>query len=113
MRDDAGAIDERLLMAFERGFTEGRRLHFGYVDRFGQTTTRSVECIALMLRSPVWYVVAWDLDKDASRIFRMDRIQAPSCGEPLDERHPLLEVQAQPAMSSETGDVRWMGTPLG
>ena len=28
----------------------------------------------MLLRAPVWYIVAWDLGKDVPRLFRMDRI---------------------------------------
>jgi predicted DNA-binding transcriptional regulator YafY len=31
----------------------------------------------LLVRAPVWYVVAWDTQKDEPRTFRMDRMTSP------------------------------------
>ena len=73
-----GAVDDVLLSVFERCFTMALVMTFDYVDRFGAPTSRRIECVALVLQAPVWYVVAWDLDKDAPRTFRMDRISEPA-----------------------------------
>ncbi|MBX2798547.1 MAG: WYL domain-containing protein [Myxococcales bacterium] len=106
-------VDNTLLAVFERCFTGGRLMSFDYVDRFGSPTSRRIECIALVLHAPVWYVVAWDLDKDAPRTFRMDRISAPGCGEALVAQHPLAEVTAVACPDAEAAETGWMGTPLG
>lgn len=71
------AVDPALLPAFERAFTAGRVMHFGYVDREGRRSRRRAEPHGLLVRAPLWYVVAWDLDKDAARLFRMDRVRRP------------------------------------
>jgi len=72
-----GAVDPRLLEAFERCFHEGRVLGFRYTDRAGRATSRKVEPHGLLLRAPLWYVIAWDPMRDAPRLFRMDRIRRP------------------------------------
>jgi len=77
----ANAVDPSLLPAFERAFTASRVMNFGYVDREGRRSRRRVEPHGLLIRAPLWYVVAWDLDKDAARLFRMDRVRHPVVSE--------------------------------
>ncbi len=72
-----GSVDPRLLAAFERAFSSRLVLRFDYTDRNGRRSTRVVEPQALFVRSPLWYVVAWDRGRDAARSFRMDRIRRP------------------------------------
>ena len=74
---EAGAVAPELLPAFERAFTMRRVLRFDYVDRKQQRTRRRVEPHGLLIRAPLWYIIAWDSDKDAARIFRMDRVRRP------------------------------------
>jgi len=66
-----------------------------------------------MLHSPAWYVVAWDLEKDAPRVFRMDRIAKATIGGPLEDRHPLALVTAQACPDAESAYADWIGTPIG
>ncbi|MBX2798167.1 MAG: WYL domain-containing protein [Myxococcales bacterium] len=107
-----GEIDDVVLSVFERCFTGARVMAFDYVDRSGVRSSRQIECIALVHHAPIWYVVAWDLDKDASRIFRLDRISAPSCGPELVRQHLLAEVTGQ-AARDESADDAWGRTPIG
>jgi predicted DNA-binding transcriptional regulator YafY len=70
----AGEVREAVVRAFEEAFTAGRALAFGYVDRRGVATERRAEPHGLLLQVPVWYLLAWDLDRRAPRMFRLDRI---------------------------------------
>ncbi|HEY3233838.1 MAG TPA: WYL domain-containing protein, partial [Polyangiaceae bacterium] len=54
-------------------FSTSRVLRFDYVDREGRRSRRRVEPHGLLVRAPLWYIIAWDLSKDAPRIFRMER----------------------------------------
>ena len=76
-RATAGEISPSLLEVFERCFSDGVCLGFQYRDRVGKTTQRVVEPHGLFIESPVWYVLAVDVEKDAHRMFRMDRISNP------------------------------------
>jgi len=108
------AVDDTLLSVFERCFTGARLMSFDYVDRFGAASSRRMECVALVLNAPAWYVVAWDLDKDAPRTFRMDRISAPVCGEALVDPHPFAQVTALACPEAEAAYYTdWIGTPIG
>jgi predicted DNA-binding transcriptional regulator YafY len=71
-------IDPTLVATFERAFTSSRLLTFSYVDREGRRTRRRVEPHGLLIRAPLWYVIAWDPRRDAPRLFRADRMRRPS-----------------------------------
>jgi predicted DNA-binding transcriptional regulator YafY len=71
-------IAPALLATVERAFTARRALRFGYTDRFGARTERRCEPHGLLLQAPAWYVLGVDPDKDAPRMFRMDRMSRAS-----------------------------------
>jgi predicted DNA-binding transcriptional regulator YafY len=71
------AIDPALVEAFENAFTTTRLLAFTYRDQQGRRTRRQVEPHGLLVRPPLWYVLAWDTGKNAPRLFRADRISTP------------------------------------
>lgn len=110
-----GHMDDTLLDVFEQCFTSGLMMTFTYTNRDGVLSSRRIECIAIALHTPVWYILAWDLDQDASRIFRMDRIASPMCGELLKTRHELEEVMEtlSPEQTAESIRRGWTRTPLG
>lgn len=72
--EHCGAVDRSLLTIFEQALSRRCVLRLEYVDRFGKASSRLIEPHAMLLRAPVWYIVAWDLGKDLPRLFRMDRI---------------------------------------
>ncbi len=77
VRADAGTAPPELLRLFEEAFTEGVGLGFHYCDREGKPSDRRVEPHGLLVMSPVWYVLARDIDKGEPRMFRMDRMSQP------------------------------------
>lgn len=70
-------VDQALVGAFETAFSSNRLLAFDYCDRDWRTTRRLVEPHGLLVRPPLWYVIAWDRDRQAPRLFRADRITRP------------------------------------
>lgn len=76
---DLGAIDPGLLPAFETAFLQRQYLRFQYRDAKGTLTSREVEPQAMLILPPVWYLVAWDPERNDFRHFRMDRISQPEC----------------------------------
>jgi predicted DNA-binding transcriptional regulator YafY len=72
------AIDPALVETFETAFTTTRLLAFTYRDQHGRSTNRRAEPHGLLVRPPLWYVIAWDTGKNAPRLFRADRISAPA-----------------------------------
>src|SRR5215217_627495 len=74
---ELGAPPEELLAIFEQAFREQVCLAFDYEDRHGKKSRRCVEPHGLLVESPVWYVLARDVEKSAARMFRMDRVHRP------------------------------------
>jgi predicted DNA-binding transcriptional regulator YafY len=77
IRQGAGSPPAELLGLFERAFTAGLGLGFHYTDRDGKASLRRVEPHGLLVQTPVWYVLARDVDKGEPRTFRMDRVARP------------------------------------
>jgi predicted DNA-binding transcriptional regulator YafY len=84
---DLGPMDEALLPAFETAFLNRQLLRFRYRDASGARSQRRVEPQAMLILPPLWYLVAWDPDRDGFRHFRMDRISAPEPVEGTSFRH--------------------------
>ncbi len=76
---DLGDIDPALLPAFEEAFLGQCMIQFDYRDAKGAMTRRKVEPQAMLILQPLWYLVAWDPERDDFRHFRMDRITTPEC----------------------------------
>lgn len=74
-----GEMDSELLSAFEKAFLQRLLLRFDYCDAKGNSTKRSVEPQAVLILPPLWYLVAWDPQRNDFRHFRMDRIRTPEC----------------------------------
>jgi predicted DNA-binding transcriptional regulator YafY len=73
----AASVDPALVGAFEAAFSSTRLLAFHYRARNDRTTRRLVEPHGLLVRPPLWYVIAWDRDRHAPRLFRADRVSHP------------------------------------
>jgi predicted DNA-binding transcriptional regulator YafY len=68
------AVDPALLTAIASACREHERLTFTYEDSRGATKARTVEPLQLAHTGRVWYLVAWDMDREDWRTFRVDRI---------------------------------------
>jgi predicted DNA-binding transcriptional regulator YafY len=55
----------------------GERLRLGYTDNEGTRTERHIEPVRLVHTGRHWYLVAFDLDRDDWRTFRLDRVAEP------------------------------------
>lgn len=71
---DVAEIAPDLLPAFEVAFLNRHLLCFRYRDARGAVSTREVEPQAMLVLPPLWYLVAWDPEREDFRHFRMDRI---------------------------------------
>jgi predicted DNA-binding transcriptional regulator YafY len=70
------AVDPGLLTDIAAACRDQRRLRLRYPGREG-VTTRNVEPHRLVHTPRRWYLVAWDIDREDWRTFRLDRIQGP------------------------------------
>ena len=95
IRAGAGATPPELLRLFEEAFSAGLGLGFHYTDREGRPSSRRIEPHGLLVETPVWYVLARDVDKGEPRTFRMDRIARPRILPEIVFRPDLQLIQAQ------------------
>jgi len=69
-------IDPTMLTEIARLAREHFTLRFDYSDRRQTASQRRIEPYRIVNAGQRWYLVAWDLDRDDWRTFRVDRIQA-------------------------------------
>jgi predicted DNA-binding transcriptional regulator YafY len=68
-------IDADVLAALAAACRDATRLQFAYVARDDTSTRRQIEPAAVVYSGHRWYLVAFDLDRDDWRTFRLDRIK--------------------------------------
>ena len=68
------AVDPAVLTELAALCRDAERLRFDYESHDGAPTRRSVEPHRLVCTERRWYLVAWDLDREDWRTFRVDRI---------------------------------------
>jgi len=69
------AVPAAHLTAISAAIRDRRRLRFDYDDHRARTTLRIVEPHRLVHTRGRWYLVAWDVDRDDWRTFRLDRLR--------------------------------------
>jgi predicted DNA-binding transcriptional regulator YafY len=68
-------VDPDVLTVIASACRDQERLRFDYRAHSGTVSRRSVEPYRLVNDRRRWYLVAWDMDRDAWRTFRVDRIE--------------------------------------
>jgi predicted DNA-binding transcriptional regulator YafY len=69
-------LDLSVLGAVAAAIRGHERLRFGYTKPGGSEGARHTEPQRLVSWGPLWYLLAWDLDRDDWRVFRVDRMVA-------------------------------------
>lgn len=69
--------DHAVLASVAATIRKRERLRLSYVDNRGNETERHVEPVRLVHTGRRWYLVAFDLERDDWRTFRLDRISDP------------------------------------
>ncbi|MGH2469433.1 MAG: helix-turn-helix transcriptional regulator, partial [Chloroflexota bacterium] len=83
------AVAADVLAAAAGACRDTERLRFEYQDRGGQASTRTTEPLQLVCTGRRWYLLAWDVDRQDWRTFRVDRIgQVLSIGPRFTPRQP-------------------------
>ncbi|MEV6699722.1 YafY family protein [Streptomyces sp. NPDC051453] len=67
-------VDPSVLTELAAACRDSERLRFAYEDHGGAATRRTVEPHRLVCSERRWYLVAWDVDREDWRTFRVDRI---------------------------------------
>ncbi|MFD3807919.1 helix-turn-helix transcriptional regulator [Streptomyces sp. NPDC058611] len=93
LRDPQGStVDPSVLTELASVCRDTERLRFAYRDHAGTVSRRTVEPHRLVCTERRWYLVAWDLDREAWRTFRADRIEPrPPHGPRFTPRPPPAE----------------------
>ncbi|WP_249011058.1 YafY family protein [Conexibacter sp. DBS9H8] len=71
---DGPRIDPDVLVGLAAACRDGMRVRFGYLSRSERATVRLVDPAAVVFSGHRWYLLAFDLDRDDWRTFRLDRI---------------------------------------
>lgn len=74
-RRPATTVDPEILTELARLARERFTVRFDYSDRKQTASQRRVEPYRIVNVGQRWYLVAWDLDRDDWRTFRLDRIR--------------------------------------
>jgi predicted DNA-binding transcriptional regulator YafY len=72
---DGPRIDADVLSTLAGACRDGLQLHFAYVAKDDKASRRNAEPCAVVYSGYRWYLVAFDLDRDDWRTFRIDRIR--------------------------------------
>ncbi|MEU3194901.1 WYL domain-containing protein [Streptomyces sp. NPDC006992] len=75
--DYAAHVDPATLAVLAACCREHESVRFDYHDRTGRRSARGAEPHSLVILRGVWYLVAYDNDREDWRIFRIDRINTP------------------------------------
>jgi predicted DNA-binding transcriptional regulator YafY len=78
---DGPRIDADALATIAAAVRDGDRLRFAYRAKDDTASRRRVEPAAIVHTGFRWYLVAWDLDRDDWRTFRVDRITGRVAGD--------------------------------
>lgn len=70
-------VDPEVLLALAHGCRAAERMRFAYTARDGTRTRRLVDPHRLVHAGRRWYLVAFDVDRDAWRTLRVDRVAEP------------------------------------
>ncbi|NYE41334.1 helix-turn-helix transcriptional regulator [Streptomyces fulvorobeus] len=76
-RGDGATIDPRTLTVMASAVTGRERLRFAYRAGDGAETRRLVEPLRLVSTGHRWYLVAYDMEREDWRTFRVDRVSEP------------------------------------
>ncbi|MGW0391193.1 helix-turn-helix transcriptional regulator [Streptomyces sp. NPDC003042] len=76
-RGDGASVDPRTLTTMAGAVAGPERLRFAYRARDGADTRRLVEPYRLVSTGSRWYLVAYDLEREDWRTFRVDRVSEP------------------------------------
>lgn len=76
LQTETAAVDFGLVGTLSDAVAQGARVSFDYTDQHGRETQRVVDPYRHFLRQAQWYVVAYDVDREDWRLFRLDRMRS-------------------------------------
>lgn len=76
LSSNADLVDGDVLLTLAKACRDLLRVRFGYDARDGAASERWVEPVRLVATGRRWYLMAWDVDREDWRTFRLDRMRA-------------------------------------
>lgn len=95
-------LDLSVLGAVAGAIRGHERLRFGYTKYGGSAGARHTEPHRLVTWGPHWYLLAWDLDRENWRVFRVDRMGPPA---PTGARFPPRAIREDKVVEYVVGRV--------
>jgi len=92
-------IDPSTLTEIARLAREHFTLRFDYSDRRDTASARRVEPYRIVNVGARWYLVAWDLDRQDWRTFRVDRMKERMSAGPRFSPRPLTDAEVEALIS--------------
>jgi predicted DNA-binding transcriptional regulator YafY len=90
-------VDGEALLRLARAVRDTTRVRFDYEARDGTPSARTVEPVGLVATGRRWYLMAYDVDRDDWRTFRLDRMAAVEATtwrfKPREHEDPATYVQ--------------------
>ncbi|GII81852.1 DeoR family transcriptional regulator [Sphaerisporangium rufum] len=71
----AAEVDPEVLVTLARACRDTVRVRFRYAGRDGAEQERRAEPVRMVATGRRWYLMAWDVDRDGWRTFRLDRMR--------------------------------------
>ncbi|QIK75926.1 helix-turn-helix transcriptional regulator [Nocardioides piscis] len=97
LRSNTDLVDGDVLLTLAKACRDLIRVRFGYDARDGAATERWVEPIRLVATGRRWYLMAWCVDREDWRTFRLDRMRSVAAStwrfKPRDHPDPVEFVK--------------------
>lgn len=106
---DESSVDPHVLLDIGACCRDHQQLRFDYGAKDGAESVRRTEPHRLVSRGRRWYLVAWDLDRDDWRTFRVDRLRPRT---PTGPRFAPRELSEERAAELLGGDTAYQGWPV-
>jgi predicted DNA-binding transcriptional regulator YafY len=100
-------VDPAVLSVIAGAIRASERLRFDYVDHDGRQTIRISEPERLVVWGRRWYLLAWDVDRDDWRTFRVDRIEPKTPTGPRFRPRTLTNDDAARHVQRSAGTATW------
>jgi predicted DNA-binding transcriptional regulator YafY len=104
----SATVDPETLTTVAAAARDGETLRFDYTGHDRETRRRHAEPHRLVHHRGRWYLVAWDLDRDDWRTFRVDRLRPRTPNGPRFSDRPLpSDAEIIHALEKQVGEATW------
>ena len=101
-------VDLEMLTLLASACRDREVVRFDYEAHDGRTARRRAEPYRLVSHGRRWYLVAWDLDRDDWRTFRMDRVRAKTpTGPGFTPRPAPSDAEVVRQVEKAVGEAMW------